>query len=247
MSDCPCCSEPWELGEQSAEGDTTTNSNNKFYAQAGFTATITTSQLFTVNGRVTAQSWDGTDTLICETHTLGATAYLRRYSGQFTSTVRSSVDVWASLTATQFINGICWAGASTYWMDRGERMMEQSGNFTSTIRQSVATGGTVERGMTLSGANTAIADRVSSLNFDWLIYSSQFTSTIKSSTRVSSTRFVDYDLDNDGEVYAFIVFDPFDPYSTGKHTKFSGFTSTVNASVAMTGNRGINSNNSITG
>jgi len=247
MSDCPCCSEPWVLGEQSAEGDTTTNSNAKFYAQAGFTSTITTSQAFTVNGRVTAQSWDGTDTYICETDTTGMTGHLRRYSGQFTSTVRSSVDVWASLTATHSINGICWAGSSTYWMDQGDRMMEQSGNFTSTIRQSVSTAGTAERGMTLSGANTAIADRVSSTTLDWLTYSSQFTSTIKSSTRVSSTNFFDYDLDNDGEVYAFIDFDPFDPFNAGKHAKYAGFSSTVNASVAMTGNRGINANNSTTG
>lgn len=247
MSDCPCCSEPWVLGEQSAEGDTTTNSNLKFYAQAGFTSTITTSQAFVVSGGVTAQSWDGTDTYICETYTQGMNAHLRRYSGQFTSTVRSSVDVWASLTATQSINGICWAGSSTYWMDQGARMMEQSGNFTSTIRQSVSTAGTAERGITLSGADTAVADRGFGLYLDWLTYSGQFTSTIKLSTRVSSTNFVVWDLDNDGEVYAFIVFDPFDPYATGKHTKYAGFTSTVNASVAMTGNRGINANNTTTG
>lgn len=249
MSDCPCCSEPWVLGEQSAEGDTPWNGPSKFYLYVGtITTTIATSQAFTAAGQVRGQTYDGTDTYITDSVT-STSDNLKRYSGQFTSTVKASQSVYVS--GSSGLHGISWAGASTYWLQNrsGTRYFgETSGNFTSTVRQSVALSTTEHRGMSHDAVDTFSVRRGGAFQFKWTRYSGQFTSTIQDSVSLSLTELTfDMTFEGSNTLCAVDVF----PAGLGFIGVYQGaFTSTLLDSATFAGVAscvGLNSNNAITG
>lgn len=250
MSDCPCCLPPWELGIESAEGDTPWNGVSKFYLYVGtVTTTIATSQLFTQAGATRGHSYDGTDTYITDRITTpSVTQWLRRYSGQFTSTVKDSLDV-ASVAVQVY--GSSWAGDSIYWIDETggtERFMETSGKFTSTLRQSVSIDTKRHEGITHGTVNTySMYEPFASGNGKFLTYSGKFTSTLKTSVTLTSMS-CEYDLTFDG-VRAIAGVD-YTADAGGTISVYLGFTSTVIDSAGFYGVDtlfGVNSNNSLTG
>lgn len=249
MTVCPCCAEPWVLGEESAEGDTPWNSRVKFYLYAGtVTSTIATSQAFSISGTTRGQSWDGTDTYITDRIFIGTDEYLRRYSGQFSTTVKDSINVSSVCNEP---NGQSWAGDSVYWIDKNvtDRFMETSGKFTSTLRQSVSINTRAHEGISHDSTDTYSQEQpFASANGKLLKYSGQFSSTLKTSVSLTSQTVVD-DLTWDGSKLLNCVEDP-SPGGNGRIQVYAGFSSTITDSATIAGVAslyGLNSNNSTVG
>jgi len=245
---CPCCAEPWVLGEESAEGDTPWNSRYKFYLYAGtVTSTITTSQAFSISGTTRGQSWDGTDTYITEDIFVGTDEYLRRYSGQFSTTVKDSINV---SNVCYRPNGQSWAGDSVYWIDKNvsDRFMETSGKFTSTLRQSVSINTRRNNGISHDTTDTYSQDELfGSPDSKFLKYSGKFSSTLKTSVSLTNVR-ICYDLTWDGSKLLNCVENFSGGY--GRIQVYAGFSSTITDSATIAGVAtlfGLNSNNSTVG
>lgn len=250
MTNCPCCAEPWVLGEESAEGDTPWNAASKFYLYVGtVTTTIATSQAFTQSGTTEGQSWDGTDTYITDRIASSTTQWLRRYSGQFSSTLKDSVNT-ASISGTNICTGESWTGASVYFIDLNttNRFLEVSGNFTSTIKQSVAIDNRAHEGISHDETDTYSQEQpFGSSNGKLLKYSGQFTSTLKTSASLTS-QIIDSDLTWDGSKILNAVEDV--GGGNGRIQVYAGFSSTITDSAAFAGVaalKGLNSNNSTVG
>jgi len=252
MTDCPCCSEPWVLGEQSAEGDTPWNTTSKLYLYLGqVSATIITSHDPGFSGVIQGHSLDGLSTFLTETDFGAGTRKLMRLSGQFTSTVQSSLDVTSGSTQ---LSDVCWAGASTYWLNRSPvvRMdfVEQSGKFTSTVKQSVRNTTYITNGLTIGDGDTLTMLEIAALNWvDFYRFSGQFTTTLKSTFRntgnVEEQGYLTYDGSN--TLAGMLEF----PGSVNTIVVYSGaFTSTVKASAnhdSVGTLTGLNSNQSNVG
>jgi hypothetical protein len=110
-------------------GDT----NEKFYLQSGdFTSTITTSLLHDIDGPEGCK-WDGVDTMFCSYQT----DYLYVFSGQFTTTVKSSLSVGATDAFPFGQSQDQRQPGNTGWSAAvNQKFILNSGQITSTINTS---------------------------------------------------------------------------------------------------------------
>ena len=145
---------------------------------------------------------------------LSSKLYLQ--SGQFTSTIKTSISV---VGVDAFPEGLDWDGTNTPWTgNQAGKMYLTSGQFTSTIKTSQSVSSD-RRGISWDGTNTPYTGRSKIY-----IHSGQFTSTIKDSTATTSAADVSA---SDANI----------PYSedSDKLVLLSGIvTSTVKDSVSIT-------------
>lgn len=254
MSECPCCLPPWELGEEKAFGDTSDCDATKFHMYVGrITSTIATSIAHGMTGTTTGMSWDGQDTYsINRASGTGDPQDLRRYSGQFTTTIRSSVNVYdANRTAAD----LAWDGANTLWVDEYNSggqvptLYVQSGRFSSTIKSSVDVTGPHDS-ISEDGTNTLSSGDDSGITtlFKMYRYSGKVTSTIKTSISigtggVSSPARTGMAYDG-SDVFKSVDYYNTDIFARRLHAAvYSGlFSSTVVASQDFVGDNGLNTN-----
>jgi len=261
MSVCPCCSPPWAWSDEEKVATTsdvpwTSRSNDKFYLTSDeFTSTIKTSgaaQLFSSSLYPQGHHWDGSHTMFrdpARNVVGGVGPWLRKQSGQFTTTVSDSLDTGPLIDPTtvsaQTFSGISGVGSDTVWGEASylgggaDRLLKTSGKFTSTVKTSQAyTAATL--GLSWDGADTWSNDGTH------FIYSGQFTTTVK----VSKTwyRGTDYGLCWNGADTLVDGIDGFDEILT----KVSGKLTTtikdsVNVSAYTSSPQGINTNRTTDG
>lgn len=129
-----------------------------------------------------AISWDGTNTPWAGLRGFGdAFVYLYLQSGQFSSTVLQSEDVYA---IDQDLHGISWDGTNTPWCGtQADKLYLQSGQFTATLKDSenVSSIDNLVRGISWDGNTPWAGTQAKKL----YLQSGQFTSTLKDSEDVS--------------------------------------------------------------
>jgi hypothetical protein len=155
--------------------------NDKMFLQSGlFTSTILTSQAASDTQPLGINSNDGVDTLYTGNQPVG---YLYLISGQFSSTMKTSMNVESVDEAP----GNCvWDGTNTPWIGQGgDKMYLNSGQFTTSMLTSQATTGmSSPRGTSWNGTDTmwcGYGGRV-----ELVLTSGQFSSTIKDSLNTNS-------------------------------------------------------------
>lgn len=202
---CPCCASPWEaVFDEVTNEDTmgiyrngTSSTYPWFFITSGrFTGTVKTSTDFTVYSADApgGLGHDGSNSFGFFSKWIGGSSEsMYRWSGLFTTTVKSSLDV----SANHDMATGCWDGANTMWCGwdldefgfrNNNYLYLQSGAFTSTVKTSLniesISGGTDYGEPTWDETDTTIcSDAIAN---DWKLMSGQYTSTIKTSIAFSS-------------------------------------------------------------
>ncbi len=204
--DCPCCASPWEaIFDEVTNEDTmgiykngTANTYPWFFITSGrFTRTVKTSTDFSSYTEApNGLGHDGSNSFGFFSTWNGGSGdeSMYRWSGLFTTTVKSSYDV----SSNYDISTGCWDGTNTMWCGwdqdefgfRNDNFLYlQSGAFTSTLKTSLnieSIGGSTDYSWpTWDQTDTTIASDAAAE--DWKLMSGQYTSTVKTSISFSST------------------------------------------------------------